>query len=124
VTVVRAAVAQLRADGLLIGRPGIGVFVRSTPEAVAERAVSVEELSKRVDGLHAELRRVESDQRAELAAEVAALRRQMSLIHAHVIDLYDQLGRPYPSDIPEESGTEERTAAGHAGESARGRSGK
>ena len=27
--------SQLRADGLLVGQPGKGVFVRSTPEAAA-----------------------------------------------------------------------------------------
>ncbi len=30
ITVVRAAVAQLRADGLVVGQPGKGVFVRAT----------------------------------------------------------------------------------------------
>lgn len=123
VTVVRAAVGQLRADGLLIGRPGKGVFVRSTPEAVAERAVSVEELSKRVDGLHAELHRVESDQRDELAAEVASLRQQMGLIQAHVIDLYDQLGRPHPGDRIVELPDGERIGGHNVGKPAGGQFG-
>ena len=60
ITVVRAAVAQLRADGLLVGQPGKGVFVRATPEAVAERTVSIEDLSKQIGELRAELRRIES----------------------------------------------------------------
>jgi DNA-binding GntR family transcriptional regulator len=123
VTVVRAAVGQLRADGLLIGRPGKGVFVRSTPEAVAERAVSVEELSKRVDGLHAELHRVESDQRDELAAEVASLRQQLSLIHTHVIGLYDRLDMPYPGPRPAEMAGWERVSDDHVAESAGGSAG-
>ena len=116
-TVVRAAVAQLRGDGLLIGQPGKGVFVRSTPEAVAERAVTVEDLSKRVKQLHAELRRVESGQRNELAAEVAALGQHVDLIHRYLIELYDQLGKPYPGDRLVAPGVERRTD-GQAGESA------
>src|SRR6266496_2452470 len=69
-TVVRAAIAQLRGDGLLIGQPGKGVFVRATPEAVAERAASIEDLAKQVEELRAELRRFESAARhEELAAE-------------------------------------------------------
>ena len=122
-TVVRAAVAQLRADGLLIGQPGKGVFVRSTPEAAAERAVTIDDLSKRVEELHAELRRVESEQRDELAAEVAALRQHVGLIHTHLIGLYDQLGQPYPGDRFATLDGVERAADGHAGESAGGKSG-
>jgi DNA-binding GntR family transcriptional regulator len=52
-TVARAAVNTLRADGLVVGQPGKGVFVRATPEAVAERSLSIEELQRQV----AELRR-------------------------------------------------------------------
>jgi GntR family transcriptional regulator len=97
-TVIRAAVAQLRADGLLIGQPGKGVFVRSTPEAAAERATSIEDLSRQLGELRAELRRVESARREETAAEIAALRRDAELLRRHLMDLYAQLGRPYPED--------------------------
>ena len=114
-TVVRAAVAQLRADGLLVGQPGKGVFVRSTPAAVAERAVTIEDLSKRVDRLHEELRRVESGQRDELAAGLATLGQHVGLVHRHLIELYDKLGRPYPGDVPEVLPGEERRGDGQVG---------
>jgi DNA-binding GntR family transcriptional regulator len=97
-TVIRAAVAQLRADGLLIGQPGKGVFVRSTPEAVAERATSIAGLSRQLDELRGELRRVESARCDETAAEIAALRRDAGLLRRHLMDLYAQLGKPYPDD--------------------------
>lgn len=98
ITVVRAAVAQLRAQGLLVGQPGKGVFVRSTPDALAERTATVDDLAKQVRDLRAELRTIESAQRDHVAAEFAALRQQIGLIHKNLADLYAQLGRPYPGD--------------------------
>ncbi|HUZ56462.1 MAG TPA: GntR family transcriptional regulator [Streptosporangiaceae bacterium] len=97
-TVIRAAVGQLRADGLLIGQPGKGVFVRATPEAAAERAATIEDLSRQLDEFRAELRRVESARREETAAEIAALRLDAGLLRRHLVDLYAQLGKPYPDD--------------------------
>ncbi len=98
-TVVRAAITLLRADGLLIGQPGKGVFVRATPEAAAERAASIDDLAKQVDELRAELHRIESARRDEVAAELAALDQHVRLIQAHLVDLYAQLGRPVPDGL-------------------------
>jgi DNA-binding GntR family transcriptional regulator len=95
-TVIRAAVSQLRADGLLVGQPGKGVFVRATPEGVAERTATIEDLSKQVEELRAELGRIESSRRDKVAGEIAELRQHLRLIQKHLIDLYAQLGRPYP----------------------------
>jgi len=97
-TVIRAAVAQLRADGLLVGQPGKGVYVRSTPEAAAERAATVDDLSQQVEQLRAELRKAESSRRDEVAAELVALRESVALIRSRLVDLYAQLGKPYPDD--------------------------
>jgi DNA-binding GntR family transcriptional regulator len=114
-TVIRAAVTQLRADGILVGQPGKGVFVRSTPEAAAERAASIEDLSKQIDELRAELRRAESARRDEVAAELGALRQHVLSIRAHLVELYAQLGKPYPDDglapLPDAD-----RAAGHTGD--------
>jgi GntR family transcriptional regulator len=95
-TVVRAAVSQLRADGLLVGQPGKGVFVRATPDGVAERVATIEDLAKQVQELRAELGRFEASRRDEVAGEIAELREQVRLIQAHLIDLYAQAGRSYP----------------------------
>lgn len=98
-TVVRAAIAQLRGDGLLIGQPGKGVFVRSTPEAVAERAASIEDLAKQIGQLRAEFHRAQTALRGDLANDLAALRANVRLIHKHLVDLYAQLGRPVPDAL-------------------------
>ncbi len=100
ITVVRAAVAQLRADGLVTGYPGKGVFVSATPNALAGRAATVEDLARQVEELRAELRRAKSPRRSESAAEVAALREQVALLQAQVLGLYAQLGIPYPGGQP------------------------
>jgi GntR family transcriptional regulator len=111
ITVIRAAVTQLRADGLLIGQPGKGVFVRSTPEAVAEQAATIEDLSRQLTELRAELHQVEAARRDEAAAELAALRQDTELLRAHLMELYAQLGKPYPDDGVAASGGE-RPAGG------------
>ena len=100
ITVVRAAVAQLRADGLVTGYPGKGVFVSATPDALAGRAATVEDLARQVEEIRAELRRAKSPRRSESAAEVAALREQVSLLQAQVLGLYAQLGIPHPGGQP------------------------
>ena len=82
-TVARAAVAQLRADGLVVGQPGKGVFVRATPEAAAETAVSVEALGERVGRLR-ELYEAERGRREELERQVAQLRHDVESIRARV----------------------------------------
>ncbi|CUU57844.1 regulatory protein, gntR family [Parafrankia irregularis] len=64
-TVVRAAIGELRADGVVAGQPGKGVYVvkePSAPGAVSESSVrtleslerAVEELQQRVSRLEAE----------------------------------------------------------------------
>jgi DNA-binding GntR family transcriptional regulator len=111
VTVIRAAVSELRAEGVLAGRPGKGVFVRATPEAAAERSASIAELSEQLEELRAELRRVGVGRHEELAAEVRELRRSVELLRMHVADLYAQLGKPYTGD----DAALAPDAGGHAG---------
>ena len=96
VTVVRAAVAELRADGLLTGHPGKGVFVSATPATASGGAATVEDLARQVGELRAELRRAESARRDEDTAEVAALRMQVGRLQAQVSGLYAKLGIPEP----------------------------
>lgn len=117
-TVIRAAVAQLRADGLLVGQPGKGVFVRATPEAVAERTATIEDLSKQVEELRVELGRIESSRRGEVAGELSELRQLVRLVQTHLIDLYAQLGRPYPGDSVAAVPGVDRVVGGLGGEQA------
>ena len=93
ITVVRAAVAQLREAGLVVGHAGKGVFVSATPADISERTVSVDDLARQVGELRAELRRADSARNGE---ELAELREQVRLLRAQVVDLYGELGRPYP----------------------------
>lgn len=84
-TVARAAVAQLRADGLVVGQPGKGVFVRATPEAVAHQVVTVEELGRRTVELR-ELYESEVERREALEGEVARLHDEVAGLRARVED--------------------------------------
>ena len=84
ITVVRAAVSLLRAEGLLTGQPGKGVFVRATPEDVAQETASVE----------------------GLVAQLGELRAEMRVVLAHLADLYAQLGKPLPEDLAALPGVE------------------
>ena len=99
VTVVRAAVAQLRGDGLVVGHTGKGVFVTATPDALAERTATVADLATQLAGLRAELDQVASA-RADDAAELAALREQVSALRAQVADLAARLGASPGSPLP------------------------
>jgi GntR family transcriptional regulator len=83
-TVARAAVAQLRADDLVVGHPGKGVFVQATPGDVAGRAATLDDLAGQVVELR-ELWGSEVTRREELAAEVADLR-------SRVTELADRIG--------------------------------
>jgi len=112
VTVVRAAVAQLRGDGLVIGYTGKGVFVTATPDALAERTTTVDDLAAQLAALRAELGQVASA-RADDAAALAALREQVGALRSLITDLSARLGASSGSPLPPE-----------AGGSGRGRDGK
>jgi DNA-binding GntR family transcriptional regulator len=72
----RAAVAELRRQGIVVGQPGKAVYVRATPEAAREERVNIETLGK----------------------EVRELRRRVELIGSHLVALYERVGQPYPYD--------------------------
>jgi GntR family transcriptional regulator len=74
-TVVRRAVEQLRADGILVGHSGKGVYVQAMPDDVPDRA-----------GGHA------------AAQEMASLTESVGRVEANLIELYGKLGYDYPHD--------------------------
>jgi len=115
VTVVRAAINQLRADGLVVGQPGKAVYVRATPEAMANERVQLQDLAGQVKELRASLNdvaeREESTSIDQLRAEVADLRRQLGSCHAQLMDLYSRMGQPYPHEDAERETAPKRRRA-------------
>lgn len=81
VPVIRRAVQQLQADGILEGHPGKGVYVKTMPaEADAERQ-DVKALGGQV---------------ADNTRELQNLRETVSHLEAYLIDLGGKVGHPYP----------------------------
>ena len=105
-TVVRAAVSQLRTDGILRGQPGKAVYVVATPEAVEQDEVRLDDVAAGVDDLRQEVSRIgerldsqaEPDAIAQLREEVAELRRQVGQLQAQLMDLYGRTGHNYPRE--------------------------
>lgn len=58
ITVVRAAVNQLRLEGLVLGQPGKGVFVTDAPPSAADEENDLAEVRRQMDALRTELLRL------------------------------------------------------------------
>jgi DNA-binding transcriptional MocR family regulator len=101
-TVARAAVAELRAEGILRGQPGKAVYVVATPDAVRADGVDLAHVDHRVDLLTRKVERLARGGGApeveQIQNDLGELRRQMALIQANLIDLYGKLGQVYPHD--------------------------
>lgn len=94
-TVVRKAVEVLRDEGLLVGQPGKGVFVRRTPDEASAESVTLRDLARRVQALEA------GDgphPAADGLEEVQGLRHEVAVLRTYVIDLYARMGYPYPRE--------------------------
>jgi DNA-binding GntR family transcriptional regulator len=84
-TVVRHAVADLQAEGVVIGHSGKAVFVQARPSEVeAERAGT-----------------------EQLAEEIAGLRGILARLEANLMDLYGKSGYEYPHEEAGRGGQEE-----------------
>jgi DNA-binding FadR family transcriptional regulator len=105
VPVVRRAVDQLKADGILEGHPGKGVFVKAMPADADSERMSVEVLSRQV----AELRELaDRDGLDEIRAAIGRL-------EANLIELYGKLGFDYPSGGSGEAPRKAAAGRGHRG---------
>jgi DNA-binding GntR family transcriptional regulator len=84
---VNNALRLLRDEGWLTSIPGKGVYVAAVipPPGIAEQSKASEPMTKQL---------------AEIKAEVAQLREALSLLQAHVINLYHSVGQPYPGETP------------------------
>ncbi len=106
VTVVRAAITQLRTEGVLRGQPGKAVYVVATPASIAADTASLEALAAQVRDLRENLDQTQAraDDRSDsadlkrLEDEIAALRQQVARLQSHLIELYGKTGHPYPRE--------------------------
>jgi len=100
VPVVRRAVGQLEADGILEGHPGKGVYVRALPEAADAERQDIKVLGQQVAELQDQLRdlaeHLPATQGADIAGELAGLRDAVGRVEVNLIDLYGKMGHDYP----------------------------
>lgn len=103
----RAAVAELRRQGIVVGQPGKAVYVRATPEMATEEHANVEALGKEVRGLREEIQQLRDlttrgdtagSTHSERPGEIERLRCHVELIGSHLISFYERVGQPYPYD--------------------------
>jgi DNA-binding GntR family transcriptional regulator len=104
-TVVRAAVAQLQAEGLLRGQPGKAVYVVATPKSIPQTGAQLETMAQEVAQLQQSLtavmertERVTPDDLDKIRSEIAELRKMVGVLQAHLIELYARTGHNYPRD--------------------------
>lgn len=60
VTVVRAAVRELRSEGLVLGQPGKAVFVQRTPEGHEQHTTEFTEVLQELRAIHAHMESLET----------------------------------------------------------------
>ena len=86
INTVERAIEELRKAGLVETVQGAGMFVRERP---AGRMPPTLDTARRLE---------------EMASELAALRRDFSVLQAQVIRLYHSTGHPYPHETTAEPG--------------------
>jgi DNA-binding GntR family transcriptional regulator len=95
--VVRQAIAQLQAEGILEGHQGKGVFVAAMPVDADRRRADTEALSEEFAGLRQEVRELaKSADSAGLSGRLARLEARVGRIEAILVTLHSRLGHPNP----------------------------
>jgi len=98
--VVRRAIEQLKAEGILAGRQGKGVYVIATPADAAAERLDIKALGEQVAGLRGQVgelaERAGTGLPASLARDLARIREAVGRIEANLIDLYGKTGHDYP----------------------------
>lgn len=98
ITVVRQAIKDLQAEGILIGQPGKGVYVQRQPSP-AELARKSGKHSQLAD-LENEVRDLSQRLQGEVTADLSEIRRQIGVMQSQIMELYGRLGLPYSHDAP------------------------
>lgn len=89
--VVRRAVDQLKAEGILRGQPGKAVFVEAVPADADRRRADTEALGDTLAAVQSEVRKLARD-----TAEYDDLRARVGRIEAILITMHSRLGFPNP----------------------------
>jgi len=100
IPVIRRAVGQLEADGILEGHPGKAVYVKATPADLASERQDIGTLGDQVRTLRREFHelaeQVSETRPSDLAPNLAELREIVGRVEANLIDLYQKTGHAYP----------------------------
>jgi GntR family transcriptional regulator len=100
--VVRRAVGQLEADGILEGHPGKGVFVKAVPEEADRERQDLAALGRQVSELVEQFRSlagqspIPDGELGRIGARLTDLQEAHGQLEAAVIDLYGKMGYDYP----------------------------
>ncbi|MFJ2629005.1 winged helix-turn-helix domain-containing protein [Streptomyces sp. NPDC087532] len=118
-TVIRRAVDELKAEGLLEGRPGKGVYVRARPTDLQVEHQSVLELAQGLEAVQAQIRVLQSvdvEILNKVNEELRKLRGIVAMLQAQLMNLYARVGQPYPRDAAplEIDGDQDTPGANHA----------
>lgn len=114
VTVVRAAIGELRTEGLLRGQPGKAVYVVATPDEVAADSHSLDSLARDLTDLRSQLDRPSggAGDLDDVRDAVQQLRRQVARLQTQLIELYGKTGHAYPRETAEPTTRQRRRSAG------------
>lgn len=108
---VRKAVGRLQKDGVLEGRGGAAVYVRTTPEQAEEERDNAEALGQQVGEMRGELRTLAdkvgdtADLTADLLDAITQFEIRLTRVEVAVGDLYAREGEEFPGE-DEETGSD------------------
>jgi DNA-binding GntR family transcriptional regulator len=114
---VTAAVAELKAKGVLEGKPGKGVYVVATSERLSRDQADLTELTTRLRQVQEEIDELKSRPASEerLQQEVELLRNMVINLYGYVMELYSRIGARQPEGLKDLSqdfrSTERRDAS-------------
>ena len=97
--VVRRAVGQLEADGILEGHPGKGVYVKAMPADADNERQDLKDLGRQVGELQQQVRELADrtpEQDGDIRRELESLQEIVGRIEVNLIDLYGKMGHDYP----------------------------
>lgn len=100
VPVIRRAVGQLEADGILEGHAGKAVYVKATPSAKASERQDMDTLGEQVQALRRDVGdladRADKAKFSDLARILADIQETVGRVEDNLINLYQQTGHAYP----------------------------